>query len=125
MVKLSPPLFCNTRPVPVRPVTVPPMEKDEVEPGVPLQPYRTAESISIRIELVKAFRRIVALMLAHLPGIKCFEACSAAGRREGNVKFLLVSQTSNSTNGQVETGTLESLNNCGSLMWRNHNMANG
>ena len=75
--RLSPALSCKTRPVPLRPVTVPPMVKevvDEVEedeplvpdwPGVPLQPNRISETVAIKSDLVKAFMFVIVLLMLH------------------------------------------------------------
>jgi hypothetical protein len=60
--RLSPELSCKTSPLPVRPVTVPPMvseEKDEDEDelpvplGVPPQPNRTTETVIIKSDFLK------------------------------------------------------------------------
>jgi hypothetical protein len=77
IVSLSPPLSCKTRPVPVRPATVPPMVKVEEDDGLPdppellavlgdpVQPNMTIEAATIRSDLVRAFIFIFVFLLPH------------------------------------------------------------
>ena len=73
MVRLSPPLSCKTKPVPVRPVIVPPMVKveDDVWPpepelldvlGEPVQPNMTDMPSMATNDLAKEFIVIVLFM---------------------------------------------------------------
>ncbi len=69
--RLSPPLSCKTRPVPVSPVMVPRTLEEEEEDefplpvafGLPLQPNRMSETAAIKSDFVKAFMIIVVLLV--------------------------------------------------------------